>query len=233
MFEPNDNNLSCIAPCNSSDHDLRSFLADMKTRHIKYKKSNETYFVPFKSLISSVYHFNTPLHSVKLQERFKFLLKLVDFQSVKRDFQSTFNDFLHQIVNTKASLKNVTDDIVTRVASLKYAIGNVLQVTWPQLLKEHYTDKYINVEIQVLHIVYLLTAHFLPPSNSVNTNEKSLVHSAIVRVVYQLTDKFVHKQLNTTHGDLFYAMYNRDNAGLISLHNNTVLLTIDELFQST
>jgi hypothetical protein len=110
---------------------------------------------------------------MKLNERFQFVLELVDFRSVKGVFQSALLNFLHKNVtrnNANSHLKTMIENLAARVASLKYLIGNVLQVIWPQLLKEQF-DEYININSRILNIVNLLTARFLSVSSSEESDE--------------------------------------------------------------
>jgi hypothetical protein len=212
---------------------LNAFLANIETLHSEYKQSEETCFDPFERLISSIYHHNITLHDRNVTKKLDYLLQLVDFRSVKSVFQSAVLDFLHKNVTRKVANANLTtmiENLAARVASLKHAIQNVLQVILPQLLQE-LRDEYKNIFKHQLHIVDLLTAHFLPQSNSEQNNENDLVYYAIDNFVYSLTDRFVYEELNTTYTDLINAIYSRQSAGQISLYNKTVLRTVDELLQ--
>jgi hypothetical protein len=79
-------------------------------------------------------------------------------------------------------LQTMIENLAARVASLKHAIRNVLQVILPQLLQEQ-RDEYKNIVKHQLHIVDLLTAHFLPQSNSEQNNENDLVYYAIEKLL--------------------------------------------------
>jgi hypothetical protein len=122
------------------------------------------------------------------------------------------------------------DNLAARVASLKHAVRNVLQVILPQLRQE-LSDEYKDMVKHDLHIVDLLTAHFLPQNNREQKNRNDLVYNAIRNVVLLLTTKFVNKELNTTRDDLTNAIHSRNSDGQISLHNKTVFRTVHELLQ--
>jgi hypothetical protein len=142
-------------------------------------------------------------------------------------------DFLHKNVTRKdanANLKTMIENLAARVASLKHALRNVVQVILPQLLQEH-LDEYKNIVRHELHIIQLLTVHFLPQSNSKQINGNDFVFNAINRIVYSLTFRFVYEEPNTSYDDLTNAIYSRQPAGQISLFNKTVLRTVDELIQ--
>jgi hypothetical protein len=230
---PNDDDMPCTPVCNVSDHGLNAFLANIETLHNEYKHSEMTCFNPFERLISSICHHKFTLHDGNLTKKIKFLLQLVDFRSVRSVFQSAVLDFLHKHVTRKDANTNLIimiENLATRVVSLKHAIRNVLQVILPQLLQEQ-LDEYKNVFKHELHIVDLLSRHFLPQSNSEQENRKDPVYYTILNVFYAIREKFVYEEPNTTYEDLTNAIYNRNSFGEITLHNKTVFQTIDELLQ--
>jgi hypothetical protein len=233
MLIPNNYDLPCTLTCNVSDHGVNAFLVNIKTLHSEYKQSEETCFDPFERLISSIYHHNITLHDRNVTKKLDYLLQLVDFRSVKSEFQSAVLDFLHKNVTRKdanANLKTMIENLAARVASLKHALRNVVQVILPQLLQEH-LDEYKNIVRHELHIIQLLTVHFLPQSNSKQINGNDFVFNAINRIVYSLTYRFVYEELNTSYDDLTNAIYSRQPDVQMSLFNKTVLRTVDELIQ--
>jgi hypothetical protein len=228
---PNDDDLPCSPVCNVSDHGLNALLADIETLHSEYKHSEQTCFDPFERLISSIYHHNITLHDTNVTKKINFLLQLIDFRSVKSEFQSAVLDFLHKNVTRKdanTNLITMIENLAAQLASLKHAIRNLLQAILPQLVQEQ-RDEYITSVKYHLHNIDLLTAHFVPPIYSeYDNNRNGLVHYAIVNVVSSLTKKFIYEELNTTRADLTKAIYNRNSDGQISLHNEILVRTINE-----
>jgi hypothetical protein len=230
---PNDGDLPCTPTCNFSDHGLNAFIANIETLQSEYKHSEETCFDPFERLISSINHHNITLNDWNVTKKLHVSRQLIDFRFGKIEFQSAVLDFLHRNVTRKkanANLATMVDNLAAQLASLKHAIRNVVQVILPQLLQEQ-CDEYTNIFKHGLHIVDLLTTHFLPQSDSERNNENDQMVYAIKKVVYSLTSRFVYEELNSTWSELTNAIYNRNSDWQIFIHNKTVFRTVDELLQ--
>jgi hypothetical protein len=228
---PYNDDLPCTLTRNVSGHGLNAFFISIETLHSEYKQSEETCFDPFEKLISSIYHHSFTLHDRNVTDKLNFLLRLVHFRSVRSVFQSAVLNFLYNNVTRKDANANLTttiENLVARVASLKHSIQNMLQVILLQMLHEM-LDEYKNIVKHDLHIIDLLTAHFLPQNTSEQSNANDLVYYAIETFVYSLNARFVYEELDTLRTDLTNAIYYRQSAEQISLYNKTVLRTVDEL----
>jgi hypothetical protein len=229
----------CFYGCNDTSLGLDAFLSDLDNIAPNYLKSQRNCYDNFENLASLLYRHVSKVLDIDtdLPDRFKSLLKYVHFRSAKEVLQSNLLDVLHKNVTRLTAntiLKATIETLAARVSSLKYLAGNILQVYWPQLLKEG-LDSIIKIDKQVLRGSYLISLYFRPWENNSHVHNKkhNLLDTVERAIGLRTVDVAYMNELNTTYEDLSTVAFTRQDIDIILPNDEKPNLTVDELLKHT